>query len=122
MGDKTYYIYALVEPTSREIRYIGASLHPATRLKEHVHCATSKTMRRRSSTGDWIRELAASGLSPEMMILEKFIARSVQSKNDIEAEWIWHFRDMDVPLLNRHPALRHKWHSGKSQVLNSSKY
>jgi len=71
-GGHPIYIYGLIDPEVGLIRYIGKSTRPVGRLREHLRersaCHRSK----------WLQSLAARGLEPEMVILER-----------IEGAWPW---------------------------------
>lgn len=116
---RTYYIYVLIDPRNAAIRYLGVSVQPHTRLQQHISCATSERRDSQPSTGQWIRELAGTGLSPEMKIVEQFEADSNDLRVSIEGEWIWHLRDTGAQLLNRYPSTRRWYHHGKSEVLKT---
>lgn len=57
------YIYALCEPTTGAVRYIGKSASPEKRLGNHLHAGRYKI-------AAWVSELAASGLRPVLNIIE----------------------------------------------------
>lgn len=62
---KTTFIYALCEPGSGEVRYIGKSDNPKRRLAVHCSDFTDKdTYRVR-----WLKALHIRGFKPEMVIL-----------------------------------------------------
>ena len=61
------YIYALVDPRDDQVRYVGQTRQPKTRLIGHSNPCSNK--------GDgpkqvWIRELLSHNLKPVMKILE----------------------------------------------------
>lgn len=60
------HIYALVDPFTHEVRYIGKSRCPERRLASHCND--------RSSTyrTNWIRQVLARGHRPRLMILDSF--------------------------------------------------
>ncbi len=58
-------IYALCDPITEEIRYIGKANHPEKRLKGHM-----RETRRRSPLYDWMGKLQGEGKVPKMIILE----------------------------------------------------
>ena len=59
------YIYALVDPTSKEVRYVGQSVNPERRYRGHLKWDSGKL-------GRWIKQLKISGLKPALTILGKF--------------------------------------------------
>lgn len=86
------YIYALVDPTTDEIRYVGKSIRPKERLQNH--CAEkSRTWRT-----NWIRSLAALGQRPRIRILE--ILDRDDDWQKAEREWIANLRNHGARLTN----------------------
>jgi hypothetical protein len=68
----TAYIYGLKEPDTQLIRYIGKSIRPQQRLRNHIN---DKSKCHRTN---WIRSLKQRGLEPELIIIE-----------EIHGEWPW---------------------------------
>ncbi len=62
---KESYIYALVDPFTDEIRYIGQSVTPKKRLLQHVSTETWYKTRKT----DWILSLREKGKRPALKIL-----------------------------------------------------
>lgn len=60
------YIYALVDPRTDEIRYVGKSSDPHRRFDEHV-----KREGYNRHKQNWIRQLERLGLAPELVVLEE---------------------------------------------------
>ena len=58
-------IYALCEPDTGEVRYIGQSVNPDMRLKQH-----EGLFGRTKLKGPWIAALQAQGLTPRVSVLE----------------------------------------------------
>lgn len=61
------YIYGLAHPTTGEIRYIGKSVQPEKRLREHVLSAQSGKTQHHAAR--WIRTLLSKNLCPKQTIL-----------------------------------------------------
>lgn len=61
------YIYALAHPETGEIRYIGKSIQPEKRLREHVLSARSGKTEHHAAR--WLRSLIRNGLEPKLIIL-----------------------------------------------------
>lgn len=68
----TISIYALIHPTTKDVRYVGQTNNPPKRFSEH--CADA----------NWIIDLQAQGLLPDMVILE-----TCQKSNALERESHW---------------------------------
>jgi len=61
------YIYALIDPRDKSIRYIGKTINPRYRKSGHItECRKSYQNYRLN----WIRSLLSKGLEPEMEILK----------------------------------------------------
>lgn len=71
---KTTFIYALCEPGTRSIRYIGKTNTPKKRLKQHWYESVKKT----SYLGNWLRSLKSKGTRPELIILREVPMESWQ--------------------------------------------
>ncbi len=61
----TVFIYALVDPVTDKIRYIGKTKSPTKRVADHL-CTREKNHR-----GCWIRSLKERGLAPRFQILSE---------------------------------------------------
>lgn len=91
---KFIFIYALIDPTTGERRYVGKTNDIPQRLRAHE----SEARYSRSRKSNWIRGLQKQGLRPEAVCLE-----TVQPGGDwIEAEirWIAKGRSERWGLLN----------------------
>src|SRR6185503_21303878 len=82
------FIYALCEPGTRTIRYIGKSGNPRKRFFEHL----DKSFRNRKPThrSNWIDKLKIQGQSPELLILKEVPL----------SEWEWWEQDRKSTCLN----------------------
>lgn len=64
---KTTFIYALCEPETRTVRYIGKANEPEKRFKSHVQ----KSVRQKNHLGNWLRSLQFKNAVPDMVILRE---------------------------------------------------
>ncbi|MGA0595623.1 GIY-YIG nuclease family protein [Enterovirga sp. CN4-39] len=65
MAERSAEIYALTDPTSGAIRYIGKANDAAKRLKSHIR----DSRRRNTPVCCWIRSLAERGKIPGLLVL-----------------------------------------------------
>jgi len=86
------FIYALLDPDSGRVRYIGKSCKPAARLRGHIQKLEN------SPLGEWIAFLKAGGKRPKLEILEEV---SELEWPVIEMGYIRVFRMIWPDLLNR---------------------
>ena len=84
-------IYALVDPDTNRVCYIGKTIHPNKRLYQHM-----KTVLR-SPVNLWCRQLKSQFKQPSLVILESV---SVEKAAEAEIEWITFGRKINWPLLN----------------------
>lgn len=90
------YFYALIDPTNSNIRYIGQTVNPANRFRNHIYEAkkNNKTHKER-----WIMQLIRKNTLPEMKILWDDIMTS-EDANTLETDMISFYREEGHPLLN----------------------
>ncbi len=93
MKAETVKIYALVDPTTGKIRYVGWTAGELNkRLKGHLLDPRSAIMAR------WLRGLKAKGIEPQIKRLSTVLWENRHKK---EREWIIKLADDGEPLLNR---------------------
>jgi hypothetical protein len=85
-------IYALSDPRSGDIRYIGKANDAHKRLKSHLR----DSRRRDTPVYRWIRKLAGEGFAPSLTIL----ASVVDGWQRVERGFIAEARAMGINLLN----------------------
>ena len=88
------YIYALIDPRTNAVRYIGKAFDVAVRYKSH--CKGNDTTR----SARWVRELAAFGLKPTVEIVEIINSTSPDEWSRAERQWIANFKLMGYDLTN----------------------
>lgn len=91
MADTTF-IYALVDPVTHAVRYVGKSNNPARRLIIHVSGDKCNTWKDR-----WLAQLKACGMRPDLRILEECDYATWLTR---ECWWIQHLRAVGEPLTN----------------------
>lgn len=85
------YIYALRDPRTGLIRYIGKSTNPIARLNHHIFLATCTTKSRiETHVARWIRELVALNFRPLIVMLEETDRENWEER---ERYWITLFKD-----------------------------
>lgn len=85
-------IYLLLDPITREVRYVGRTNNkPARRMAGHQHAARKGG---RTPVQQWLRALQAKKLEPEVIVLEEV-------RDGVKAEKFW-AREL---LKGRHPLL-----------------
>lgn len=90
---KTTFIYALCEPDTEKIRYVGKSDRPKSRLSMHIHGSNGY----RSHLGHWIKSLISRGLRPKLEVLDEVPHSQWQFW---EREYIRVFRSIGLALVN----------------------
>lgn len=88
------FVYALVDPTNEEVRYVGWTINPESRLKDHLKVAQNG--RERNHRTNWILSLLKQGQQPIIRVLES----EVSDFAGRERYWISHFRSLGCKLTN----------------------
>jgi hypothetical protein len=92
-----YYLYGLVDPRTKVLRYIGKTKNPANRYSQH--CNSYKHSEKRTPVVEWIGELANEGLKPDMIFLVKR-TNWIFGRGDWEENWIYVVSLFGGDLLN----------------------
>lgn len=87
---RTWVIYALSDPRTAVVRYIGVTFRPKVRLNEHLSRARKGG---RTHRDYWIRSLLSRGLAPEICTIDT----GTGDWRAAERRWIAHHR---VTLVN----------------------
>jgi hypothetical protein len=93
-------IYALQDPETQEVRYIGQTVSPDLRFRVHMRGrgeSTAKTA--------WVRSLLQRDKEPELVILEGGVPADAGATR--EAYWLDHYRNLGADLLNFNVAQPH---------------
>lgn len=93
----THFIYALLDPDSGKIRYVGKSVDPHKRLKGHFLNARCCNPNENQKKCEWLTRLVEQGKEPLVLILEE--ASEVNWK-EREFQWIKKLRRAGQPLFN----------------------
>lgn len=93
MTGKTTFIYALCDPKSHIIRYIGKSNDPEKRFKKHL----TASIKAKTHLGNWLQLLNSIGLRPTLEILDEVVYSQWEFW---EREYIRVFRAIGMDLVN----------------------
>ena len=94
----SYRVYALIDPTSREYRYVGVtSQKPHVRLYRHIKAVRFDGVDE-TLLDPWLRRLTQSGLAPAITSLQMVSGR--RPAYSAEAYWIAHMTRLGCALLN----------------------
>jgi hypothetical protein len=63
---RTVFIYALSDPRDGHVRYVGQTVNPTIRHRQHVRCTSLPT---NEAFTAWLHDLASTGIEPQMSIL-----------------------------------------------------
>lgn len=92
------FIYALKEPDTGEIRYIGKADVPDSRLFQHIREARNPKLR--THKDNWIRSLLIRMATPGLEILDEV---AVENWPQWEVAWIEFFQESGSCLVNSTP-------------------
>lgn len=90
----TKKIYALCEPGTRKIRYIGQSLDPDHRLKAHIWASKAND----THLYRWVRSVVAGGLRPNLVILHEVGPNETWEEEEVR--YIRAARALGISLVN----------------------
>ena len=91
-----HLVYALTDPRSGEIRYIGKSSSGVARPQYHLSPAHIR--RETTRKARWLQSLLALGLRAQIEVVEE--CGSVDHANEAERFWISQFRALGFRLTN----------------------
>lgn len=90
------FVYALVDPRTKEARYVGQTSIGMERPL--AHSQANRYLRYRTHQYNWIKQLVAEGLKPGVIVLEKC---SVEDLNEAECFHIAYLRSIGCRLTNQ---------------------
>lgn len=91
--ERTGVIYALSDPRTGAVRYVGWTINLRTRIRDHLKPSRLAGTQRRDR---WLKALGSAGLQPSVIILEHVAADWAAA----ERKWITHFRREAADLTN----------------------
>lgn len=121
MNNREWEVYALSDPHTQQVRYIGVTFRKKARLREHLSRAMTGGRTHRDC---WIRSLIARGLRPAYAVIERGQGEGWQ---EAEQGWIAQYLLL-ADLVNLTdggegcpgyvptPALRQKWAAMRAGV------
>ena len=89
-----YFVYALVDPRTDVVFYIGITNSINERLKQHINYKDSNTEKRA-----WIQRLKEKNLVPSMKVLD--MVKNRMAAVECEEYWIYYYLGQGVQLTNR---------------------
>jgi hypothetical protein len=95
MGQKNSQVYALIDPLTLDVRYVGMSVDAKKRFTRHLHLARKS---HHHHLYYWIRSLLRQEREPILEILEDDLDRT--DVGDRERFWIAYFKDQGCDLTN----------------------
>lgn len=88
-------IYALRDPRTLELRYVGKASDPAQRLRQHL--SSGQLNRYRSRKNSWLKSLLAAGQQPYLEIVDEV---EPEWANEAECYWIAWYLSQGATLTN----------------------
>lgn len=89
------FVYALLEPETEKIRYIGKTVNGLDRVNQHM---CPRFLKSNTHKNNWIKKLLRFGKQPLVEILS--IAKSDGEVQKLEKFWIKHLRENGEKLTN----------------------
>lgn len=96
------FIYGLIDPTTKELKYIGKTVRGVQRLRDHVkETRVSPRSGMKSKKVNWINKLKNNNLIFDVIYLE--YCESESDLNEAEVFYINYFKSIGSNLLNLSP-------------------
>lgn len=90
-----HFIYGLIDPLTKELRYIGYSSDINKRFTDHHRLCNLKS---KTHKNNWLKSLIKLGHNSELLIIEEWI--SAEELPDAEIEMIAYLKYIGVELTN----------------------
>lgn len=87
-------IYALIDPRTNKVRYVGITNDVYARFRQHLHCDGNNLEK-----DAWIKELKSSQLMLIMRTLE--VVDDIVKARGREKYWIQHYKSLGACLFNK---------------------
>lgn len=95
MEPRTVSIYALVDPRTQQVRYIGQTCDIKKRYNNiNAPSHSSKSI----ALNEWVKSIKSSGLKPIMVILQE---TTQDIAGALEQEWMIRFQQAGAKLINQ---------------------
>jgi|SRR5579859_818170 len=92
-----HFVYALVDPRTNSVGYIGLTNNPNERLQQHLQNIGGVNKQKY----DWIQQLLTEHTEPKFRILET-VYEGLKRAKQREKFWIQHYAMQQAPLVNVH--------------------
>ncbi len=92
-----FIIYGLVDPGTKQLRYIGKSINGTLRARS---CHTSSYTKFNTHKNNWLKSLVTRNLKPNVIIIQEFSDINNNDLYQFEIKWIAYFKNMGCPLTN----------------------
>lgn len=89
------YIYTLIDPISKEIRYVGKTKDSKDRFKRHM--SDYSLIESWTEKNKWLLNLKNNNLNPIIEIIDEGDNNNI---NKLEIKWISYFRSLGIKLTN----------------------
>ncbi len=91
------FVYALLDPRTDRVRYVGYSYDPWERLHGH-HGHVQDMSRSVTHKNNWLRGLIDAGYEPRMVVIDRCLGP--EDAKSSEVSWIEFYRSIGEPLTN----------------------
>jgi len=88
-------IYTLLEPDTKEVRYVGKAVDLYTRIRNHYK---PSRLINKTHKNNWINKLLNNGKYFIVLVVEE--CESEESLNEAEIKWIKYYKDLGCDLTN----------------------